>query len=58
MATDTPIQKRPKGRPQGAPYRAFNFHCDADLYNWLQSTRGKRSITRVINDIIRKEAGI
>lgn len=57
MATGT-IQKRPKGRPQGAPYRAFNFHCDADLYNWLQSTRGTRSITRLINDIIRKEAGI
>ena len=57
MATGT-IQKRPKGRPQGAPYRAFNFHCDADLYNWLQSTRGTRSITRLINVIIRKEAGI
>ena len=55
MATEN---KKKLGRPFGTPYKAFNFHCDADLYDWLQQMKGDRSITRVINDIIRKEAGL
>ena len=46
------------GRPFGTPWKAFNFHCDADLYDWLQANKGDRSVTRVINDILRKEAGL
>lgn len=49
---------RKRGRPFGAPFKAFNFHCDEDLYDWLNEVKGTRSITRVINDIIRKEAGL
>ena len=55
MATEN---KKKLGRPFGTPYKAFNFHCDEDLYNWLQQIKGERSITRVINDILRKEAGL
>ena len=54
----TTENKKKLGRPFGAPYKAFNFHCDADLYDWLQQMKGDRSITRVINDILRKEAGL
>lgn len=50
--------KRRRGRPSGEPYKAFNFHCDEDVYNWLMRIKGERSITRVINDILRKEAGL
>ena len=50
--------KKKLGRPFGTPFKAFNFHCDADLYEWLQQIKGDRSVTRVINDIIRKEAGL
>lgn len=50
--------KKKLGRPFGTPFKAFNFHCDADLYEWLQQVKGDKSLTRVINDIIRKEAGL
>ena len=46
------------GRPFGTPFKAFNFHCDADLYDWLQQMKGDRSVTRVINDILRKAIGL
>ena len=49
-------EKKKLGRPFGTPFKAFNFHCDADLYEWLQKIKGDRSVTRVINDILRKEA--
>lgn len=55
MATDT---KKKLGRPFETPWKAFNFHCDADIYEWLQKIKGCRPITRVINDILRKEAGL
>lgn len=42
------------GRPFGTPFKAFNFHCDADIYEWLQANKGEKPITRVINDILRK----
>ena len=57
METGT-TNKRPVGRPTGTPFKAFNFHCDADIYDWLQQVKGERSVTRVINDILRKEAGL
>ena len=50
--------KRSKGRPQGAPYKAFNFHCDEDIYIWLQRLKGDKSLTRLINEILRKELGL
>lgn len=43
-----------RGRPFGTPWKAFNFHCDADIYEWLQANKGEKPITRVINDILRK----
>lgn len=47
-------EKRPVGRPNGKPYKAFNFHCDADLYDKLQQIKGEKPLTRVVNDILRK----
>ena len=46
------------GRPFGSPFKAFNFHCDADIYDWLQANKGEKPITRVINDILRKTIGL
>ncbi len=56
MATST--TKRPKGRPKAAPYKAFNFHCDADLHAWLNANRGELSMTQFLNKIIRERAKI
>lgn len=47
-----------RGRPYGTPYKAFNFHCDVDIYEWLQKIKGDKGLTRTINDILRKEAGL
>lgn len=59
MATqETIIKKRGRGRPSGTAHVAINFHVDADLYDWLQGNRGSKPLTRYINDIIRKEAGL
>ena len=58
MTTQEITKKRGRGRPSGTAHVAINFHVDADLYDWLQNTRGTRPLTRVINDILRKEAGL
>lgn len=57
METGT-TKKRPVGRPTGTPFKAFNFHCDADIYEWIMNNKGDRSMTRFINDIIRKGIGL
>ena len=49
--------KKKLGRPFGTPFKAFNFHCDADIYEWLQSNKGEKPITRVINEILREALG-
>ena len=54
---DMDINKK-RGRPFGTPWKAFNFHCDADIYEWLQANKGEKPITRVINDILRKTIGL
>ena len=51
--------KRPKGRPKGRrPVHCVNYHCDAEIYDWLCLNRGEKSVTQFINSIIRKEAGL
>lgn len=50
--------KRRRGRPCGHPFKALNFHCDSDLHEWLNANKGDLSMTKFINSIIRKEAGI
>ena len=47
-----------RGRPVGNPFRAFNFHCDADLYEWINTSRGDMPMTKFINQIIRERAGL
>ena len=46
------------GRSFGTPFKAFNCHCDTDIYEWLQVNKGEKPITRVINDILRKAIGL
>lgn len=48
--------KRRRGRPFGEPFKAFNFHCNADLYDWLNENKGELSMTQFINQIIRERA--
>lgn len=52
------LKKRRRGRPVSAPHKDFNFHCDADLHQWLQDNKGKMSMTQFLNTIIRERAGL
>ena len=49
---------RRRGRPNGHPFKAFNFHCEADLHEWLNANRGVLSMTQFLNRIIREKAGL
>lgn len=51
-----PQKKRHRGRPAAAPHKDFNFHCDADLHEWLNENRGRLSMTKFLNIIIRERA--
>jgi len=58
MATST-TEKRPKGRPSRPNQaRRVNFHCDADLYAWLEEHANGETITKLLNNIIRERAGL
>ncbi len=46
--------KRKRGRPKAAPFHALNFRCESDLYETAQMRRGKESLTRYLNNLIRK----
>ncbi len=50
--------KRRRGRPNGHPFKAFNFHCDNDLHEWLNANRGDMPMTKFINQIIREKSGL
>jgi predicted HicB family RNase H-like nuclease len=44
------------GRPKRArPTVVFNFRIDADLHEWANQNRGKKSMTQFINDLIREK---
>jgi len=51
-----PQKKKGRGRPTEKPFKAFNFHCNADLYDWLNENRGRLSMTKFLNIIIRERA--
>lgn len=52
------IIKRGVGRPRKeVPTKTLSMRIEVDLYEWLASNRGKKSINQYLNDIIRKEAG-
>lgn len=56
MATQ---EKKGRGRPRrDNDIIAVTQRIDVDLYEWLQANRGKNSLNKFINDIIRKEAGL
>lgn len=55
------IKKRGRGRPKKEePTKNLNFRIETDLLEWLVSEKEKTgvSINQIINDIIRKEAGL
>ena len=54
------IKKRPVGRPRKEePTKHMNFRVEVDLLEWLIANKGdKQSVNQLINNIIRKEAGL
>jgi len=61
MATQDLDKKRGRGRPKKEePTKNLNFRIETDLLEWLVSEKEKTgvSINQIINDIIRKEAGL
>ncbi len=54
MITQETAKKRGRGRPKGAPFNALNFRLESELYEIANMRRGKVSLTRYLNNIIRK----
>ena len=50
---------RGRGRPRKElPTTAINFRMEVDLHEWVNATKGKKSMNQYINDIIREKAGL
>ena len=52
-------QKNRVGRPSRSHEAVtMSLRLDTDLYQWIVSRKGVASINSIINDIIRREAGL